>query len=107
LLAGLLACGSQFFACGCIHFFTYANTTLRRFAFSLDFGRLVVDKMKGSKMSKLNRTNQAVRNAEASVLAELLRQRAKSNASGTHANKADKRARTRNAKLNKALREWN
>jgi hypothetical protein len=63
--------------------------------------------MKGSKMSKLNRAEQARRNAEASVLAVILRERAKSNASGTHANKADKRARTRNAKLNKALREWN
>ena len=63
--------------------------------------------MKGSKMSKLNRAEQAVRNAEARALAVILRERAKSNASGTHANKADKRARTRKAKLNKALREWN
>jgi hypothetical protein len=63
--------------------------------------------MKGSKMSKLNRAEQAVRNAEARALAVILRERAKSNASGTHANKADKRARTRNAKLTKALREWN
>jgi hypothetical protein len=55
----------------------------------------------------MNRANKARRNAEASVLAELLRQRAKSNASGIHANKASKRARTRNAKLRKAVAEWN
>jgi hypothetical protein len=103
-----LLAGRNFLLAGSVFIFSpNHDTTLRRFAFSLDFGRLVLDKMKGSKMSKLNRTNQAVRNAEASVLAELLRQRAKSNASGTHANKADRRARTRNAKLNKALREWN
>ncbi len=92
---------------GCVFIFSQAyGRHGARFAFSLDFGRLVL-RQERVKMSKLDRNNQAVRNAEASVLAELLRQRARSNASGTHANKADKRARTRNAKLTKALREWN
>lgn len=65
-----------------------------------------MSKRKGAEMSKLNRANKARRNAEAEALAVILRQRARSNASGTHANKADKRARTRNAKLRKAVAEW-
>ncbi len=58
-------------------------------------------------MSKLNRAEQARARAERSAIASVLRERAKSNASGIHANKADKRARTRQASKARALREWN
>jgi hypothetical protein len=55
----------------------------------------------------MNKANKARRNAEALALEIILRERSRSNASGVHANKADKRARTRKARLNKAIREWN
>jgi len=59
--------------------------------------------MKGAEM---NRANKARRNAEAKALAEILRERARSGASGAHGNKATKRANTRSASKAKSLREW-
>ncbi len=47
----------------------------------------------------------ALNKAERSALALVLRERAKSNASGVHNNKASKRSRTRSAGLSKAVRE--
>jgi len=54
---------------------------------------------------KLNFANQARARAEKSALALLLRRRATSNASGVHNNKADRRARTRQASKSKAIKE--
>jgi hypothetical protein len=58
-------------------------------------------------MGKMNKLNEARRKAEAEVLATLLRERSRSNASGVHANKGERRQRTRSAKKTFALREWN
>lgn len=54
----------------------------------------------------LGMMNDAVRNAHAAELARLFRERARSNASGVHANAGEKRTRTRSAAKAKALREF-
>lgn len=54
----------------------------------------------------MNKANKARRNAEALALEIILRERARSNASGVHNNKATKRANTRLAKKAKAIREF-
>jgi hypothetical protein len=53
----------------------------------------------------LNKAEQAKAKIERSILALLLRERAKSNASGTHLNKSNRRARTRLANKSKSIRE--
>jgi hypothetical protein len=54
---------------------------------------------------KLNKAEQARAKAERSALALLFRNRAGSNASGTHLNKSNRRARTRLANKSKSIRE--
>lgn len=54
----------------------------------------------------LNKAEQARAKAERSALAKVLRERARSNASGAHNNTANRRARTRSARLAKAVSEW-
>lgn len=54
----------------------------------------------------MNKAEQARLKAERSALAMILRERSRSNASGVHANKATKRAKTRSAKKRKAVAEW-
>jgi hypothetical protein len=54
----------------------------------------------------LNKAEQARAKAERSALAKVLRERARSNASGIHNNTASRRARTRSARLAKAVSEW-
>lgn len=61
---------------------------------------------KKKKDNRLGLMNDAMRNAHSAELARLLRERAKSNASGIHLNPAEKRARTRNAAKAKALKEF-
>ena len=58
------------------------------------------------KKAPLNKVNQARRNAEAREVVMLLIQRSQSNANGEHLNPADRRCRTRNAQLKRALREF-
>ena len=53
----------------------------------------------------LNKAEQARAKAERSALALVLRERAKSNASGIHGNKSAKRVRTRSASLARSVRE--
>lgn len=53
----------------------------------------------------LNKAEKARAKAERSALALVLRERARSNASGVHKNTADKRARTRSARLAKVVKE--
>jgi len=57
-------------------------------------------------MGKMNKINEARRKAEAKVLETLLRERSRSNASGVHLNKGERRQRTRSASKSFALREW-
>ena len=54
----------------------------------------------------LNKAEQARAKAERSALALVLRERAKSNASGVHNNKGARRARTRSASIAKAVSQW-
>jgi hypothetical protein len=54
----------------------------------------------------MNKAEQARAKVERSALAVILRERARSNASGIHTNKATKRANTRSARKAKALKEW-
>lgn len=54
----------------------------------------------------MNKANKARAKVERSALAEILRERSRSNASGVHANKGERRARTRSARKAVALREW-
>jgi hypothetical protein len=54
----------------------------------------------------MNKLEVARLKAEREVLASLLRERSRSNASGVHSNKGSKRANTRSARKAKALREW-
>lgn len=54
----------------------------------------------------MNKVEIARLKAERSALAEILRERSRSNASGVHTNKATKRANTRSARKAKVLREW-
>jgi len=65
--------------------------------------KLVAHQSKGDRMNKIEK---ALLKAEREVLASLLRERSRSNASGVHGNKATKRANTRSARKAKALREW-
>lgn len=65
--------------------------------------RLGVAKLKGITM---NKAEQARAKAERSALSAILRERSRSNASGVHANKGERRARTRSARKAVALREW-
>jgi hypothetical protein len=55
---------------------------------------------------KLDRANQARRNAESFHLATLLRERNRSGANGTHADKRTRRVKTRRAKKSQALKDW-
>ena len=69
------------------------------------------DTTEGVEMAKkkkpaLNQVNEARRKAEAKALAEILRERARSNASGAHEDKRTKRLRTREAKTREALRDF-
>lgn len=57
------------------------------------------------KTEKLGLANTAMLKAAKAELAIVMRERAKSGASGTHANPKDKRARTRDAQLRKAIKE--
>lgn len=61
---------------------------------------------KKSKSNSLGLANDAVRKAHEAELAELFRQRAQSNASGMHGNKAEKRSRTRSAAKSKAVKDF-
>lgn len=70
---------------------------------SVACGRLVADQLKGVQM---NKANQARAKVERSALSAILRERSRSNASGVHANKGERRARTRSARKAVALREW-
>jgi hypothetical protein len=54
----------------------------------------------------MNKVEKAQLKAEREVLATLLRERSRSNASGVHANKGERRQRTRSASKSFALREW-
>lgn len=56
--------------------------------------------------SGLGKANEARRKAEAFELHTLFVERSRSNADGTHANRKDKRARTREAAKRKALRDF-
>lgn len=58
------------------------------------------------KTSKLGLMNKAIRNAHAHELENIMRERAKGNATGTHANKKDKRARTRKDAERKAIQDF-
>lgn len=62
--------------------------------------------MARNKKQRLGQTNEARRKAEAFELHTLFVERSRSNASGVHANKGERRARTRNASERKALREF-
>ena len=55
---------------------------------------------------KLDRANQARRNAESFHLATLLRERNRSGANGTHADKRTRRVKTRRAKKSQNLKNW-
>jgi hypothetical protein len=61
---------------------------------------------KTRKGKAMNKIEVARLRAERNVLASLLRERSRSNASGVHGNKATKRANTRSASKAKAMREW-
>jgi hypothetical protein len=54
----------------------------------------------------MNKAEQARLKAERGALALILRERSRSNASGVHADKRTKRARTRSAQRVKALAEF-
>lgn len=58
------------------------------------------------KTDKLSMQNRAIRNAHAHELENIMRERSKGNATGTHANKKDKRARTRDAAERKAIKDF-
>lgn len=53
----------------------------------------------------LGLANLAVRNAHARELNAVLTERARGNGAGAHANKGERRARTRGAQLRRALRD--
>lgn len=57
------------------------------------------------KKPNLGMANEAMRKAHAAELAKIVRLRAQSNASGVHANPADRRARTRATAKAKAINE--
>lgn len=57
-------------------------------------------------MAGLGKANEARRKAHSFELHTLFVERSRSNADGTHANRKDKRARTRNASKRKALRDF-
>ena len=54
----------------------------------------------------MNKANEARAKIERSAMAVILRERARSNASGVHSNKGTRRANTRSARKAKALKEW-
>lgn len=54
----------------------------------------------------MNRANQARAKAESHALYLLLRERNRSGANGTHADKRTRRLRTRQTKKLQALRDW-
>jgi len=54
----------------------------------------------------LNKAEQARARAERSALSLVLRELARSNASGVHNNKGARRARTRSASIAKAVSQW-
>ena len=58
------------------------------------------------KKAPLNKVNQARRNAEAKEIVMLLIQRSQSGANGEHQNPADRRCRTRNSQLKRALKDF-
>jgi|688.fasta_scaffold05142_38 hypothetical protein len=57
-------------------------------------------------MRKLDRANKARRDLESLKLAILMRERNRSGANGTHADKREKRIRTRQSKKLQALKDW-
>lgn len=57
-------------------------------------------------MKKLGKANEARRKAHAEELHKLFIERSRSNADGEHANPKDKRARTRQAQKQKALKDF-
>lgn len=57
--------------------------------------------------SKLNKANQARRNAEASALEVIMREMHKGSAFGVHQDQRTKRNRTRDAQKRNALQDWN
>ena len=62
--------------------------------------------MAKQKKQRLGLANEARRKAEAFELHTLFVERSRSNANGTHANRSEKRARTRNDSERKALRDF-
>jgi hypothetical protein len=56
---------------------------------------------------KLNKVNQARRNAEASALEVILREIHRGSAFGAHKDPRTKRNRTRDAQKRNALQDWN
>ena len=88
-------------------FFPYALRDTARSTLRFEDCRwVVVDLASQVKGTKMNKANEARRKAEAEALAVILRERSRSNASGVHANKGERRARTRSARKAVALREW-
>lgn len=63
--------------------------------------------MSRKKQPALNKMNEARRKAEASALAEIMRERSRGNALGVHTDKRMKRQTTRQTKMVFALRDWN
>jgi hypothetical protein len=57
-------------------------------------------------MRKLDKANKAKRDLESFKLAILMRERNRSGANGTHADKRAKRIRTRQSKKVQALKDW-
>lgn len=55
---------------------------------------------------KLNRTNLARRNVEAFALSVLLRERNRSGANGTHADRRTRRLKTRQSVKRNAKKDW-
>lgn len=55
---------------------------------------------------KLNQANKIRRNIEARIVCDLLRERNRSGANGTHADRRNRRLRTRQAVKNQALKDW-
>lgn len=62
--------------------------------------------MSRKKQPALGEVNEARRKAEASALAEVMRERSRGNAFGAHNDKRVKRQTTRQTKMVFALRDW-
>ena len=57
-------------------------------------------------MPKLDKANKARRDIESHELAKILRERNRSSANGTHADRRTRRLRTRLSQRNQALKDW-